>query len=117
MDLRQPDSFFVAALTALDGDELALANIEALPKRGFPFMETGLAERDALGAFSKARLAGGLEVDDVGHSRLHDGEMNLFPFLYDVFLSFGCLHLKAPCREVSLSSTSKTASISSKSSS
>ena len=52
---------------AFSGDELALAHIEATLGHRFPFVEAGTAEGDAFGAGLTARLAFGVQVNDVVH--------------------------------------------------
>ena len=61
-------SFFVAAGTPFGGNEFALLHVEASPRNGLPFVETGLAQGDAVGLGLTAYSAGGLKVDDVGQN-------------------------------------------------
>jgi hypothetical protein len=62
MGSGQSGSFFVAAGTPFGGNEFALLHVEASPRNGLPFVETGLAQGDAVGLGLTAYSAGGLKV-------------------------------------------------------
>ena len=66
----QPDAFGVAASASFSGDEFALLHVEALARHGLPLVESGLAQRDAVGFGLSALAAGCVEVDDVGHDQV-----------------------------------------------
>lgn len=83
-------------------------HVEALLRCGLPFVETRLAEGDAFGAGLEAGLAGGVQVNDVGHF-LFTPETLLASRLQSSMRASKSIHFaETQCPAISLPMTSYT---------